>query len=135
MDALNFCKLEIAFKYQTKLFNSFHFKDPLTKGLIFGVVFKFQCSLCNESYYGESIIYLDIRSGEQIGLSPAVCDYLLHYNFLPSFDNFDRLVHKNKKYLLEIKDSLLIMRDKPSLDRSINSALFPCTKNVLLVPI
>ena len=135
MDALNFCKLEIAFKYQTKLFNSFHFKDPLTKGLIFGVVFKFQCSLCNESYYGESIIYLDIRSGEQIGLSPAVCDYLLHYNFLLSFDNFDLLVHKNKKYLLEIKDSLLIMRDKPSLDRSINSALFPCTKNVLLVPI
>ena len=135
MDALNFCKLEIAFKYQTKLFNSFHFKDPLTKGLIFGVVFKFQCSLCNESYYGESIIYLDIRSGEQIALSPAVCDHLLHYNFLLSFDNFDLLVHKNKKYLLEIKDSLLIMRDKPSLDRSINSALFPCTKNVLLVPI
>ena len=135
MDALNFCKLEIAFKYQTKLFNSFHFKDPLTKGLIFGVVFKFQCSLCNESYYGESIIYLDIRSGEQIDLSPAVCDHLLHYNFLLSFDNFDLLVHKNKKYLLEIKDSLLIMRDKPSLDRSINSALFPCTKNVLLVPI
>ena len=135
MDALNFCKLEIAFKYQTKLFNSFHFKDPLTKGLIFGVVFKFQCSLCNESYYGESIIYLDIRSGEQIGLSPAVCDHLLHYNFLLSFDNFDLLVHKSKKYLLEIKDSLLIMRDKPSLDRSINSALFPCTKNVLLVPI
>ena len=147
MDALNFCKLEIAFKYQTKLFNSFHFKDPLTKGLIFGVVFKFQCSLCNESYYGESITHLDIRSGEQIGLSPltgktskpsnnsAVCDHLLHYNFLPSFDNFDLLVHENKKYLLEIKDSLLIMRDKPSLDRSINSALFPCTKNVLLVPI
>ena len=39
-----------------------------------------------------------------------------------SFDNFSVLAHENKKYLLEIKESLLIMRDKPSLNRSINSA-------------
>ena len=32
------------------------------------------------------------------------------------------LAYKSKKYLLEIKESLLIMRDKPSLNRNINSA-------------
>ena len=52
----------------------------------------------------------------------AICDHLLHCNFLPSFDNFSVLAHENKKYLLEIKESLLIMRDKPSLNRNINSA-------------
>ena len=98
-----------------------------------GVVYKFQCGLCNESYYGESIRHLDIRPGEHIGVPPltgkkgkpsnnsAICDHLLHCNFLPSFDNFSVLAHENKKYLLEIKESLLIMRGKPSLNRNINS--------------
>ena len=131
---LNCCKLEIVFKCQTKLSNSFRFKDPIPKDLISGVVYKFQCGLCNESYYGESIRHLDKRSGEHIGVSPltgkkvkpvnnsAVRDHLLHRNYLPSFDNFSILAHENKKFLLEIKESLLIMRDKPSLNRKISSA-------------
>ena len=131
---LNCCKLEIVFKCQTRLSNFFHYKDPLPKDLISGVVYKFQCGLCNESYYGESIRHLDIRSGEDIGVPPltgkkvkppnnsAIWNHLLHCNFLPSFDNFSALAHENKKYLLEIKESLLIMRDKPSLNRYISSA-------------
>ena len=98
------------------------------------MVYKFQCGLCNESYYGESIRHLDIRSGKYTGVSPltrikvkpsnnsAICDDLLHCNFLPSFDNFNVLAHENKKCLLEIKESLLIIREKSSLNRNINSA-------------
>ena len=131
---LNCCKLQIVFKCQARLSNSFRYKDPIPKDLISGVVYKFQCGLCNESYYVESIRHLDIRSGEHIGVSPltgkkvkpsnnsAICDHLLHCNFLPSFDNFSVLAYESKKYLLEIKESLLIMRDKPSLNRYINSA-------------
>ena len=37
---LNWCKLEIVFKCQTKLSNSFRFKDPIPKDLISGVVYK-----------------------------------------------------------------------------------------------
>ena len=85
------------------------------------------------SFYDESIRHLDIRCGEHIGVSfltgkkvkpsknSAICEYLLHCNFIPSFDNFSVLAHENKEYLLEIKESLLIMRDKPSLNRNINS--------------
>ena len=88
------------------------------KYLISGVIYKFQCGLRNESYYGESIRYLDIRSGEHIGVSrftgkkvkpsnnSVIYDHLLHCNFLPSFDNFCVLAHENRKYLLEIKESL-----------------------------
>ena len=76
----------------------------------------------------------DIRSREHIGVLPltgrkvkpsnnsAICDHLLHCNFSPSFDNFSILTHENKKDLLKIKESPLIMRDKPSLNRNINSA-------------
>ena len=51
--------------------------------------------------------------------SNAVGDHLLHCSYLPSFAI---LVHENKKVLLEIKESLLIMRDKPSINRNISSA-------------
>ena len=54
--------------------------------------------------------------------SNAVGDHLLHCSYLPSFANFSILVHENKKVLLEIKESLLIMRDKPSINRNISSA-------------
>ena len=47
---LNCCNLEIAFKCQTKLSNSFRFKDPIHKDLISGVVNKFQCGFYDESY-------------------------------------------------------------------------------------
>ena len=127
-------QLEIVFKCQTRLSNSFRYKDPIPKDLISGVVYKVQCGLYNESYYGESIRHLDIRSGEYIGVSPvtgkkvkpsnnsAIFDHLLHCNFLPSSDNFSVLAHENKKYLFEIKERLLIMREKTSLNRNINSA-------------
>ena len=107
---------------------------PTPKDLISGDVYKFQCGLCNDSYYGDSIRHLDTTSAEHKGVSPltgkkvkpsnksAISDHLLHCNFLPSFDNFSVLPHESKKYLLEIKESLLIMRDKPSLNRNINSA-------------
>ena len=51
----------------------------------------------------------------------AVSDHLLLCNHSPSFKNFSVLTKENKKFLLELKESLLIMRDKPSLNRNIRS--------------
>ena len=53
----------MVFKCQIRLSDSFHYKDPKPEDLISGVVYKFKCGLCNNSYYGESISHLDIRSG------------------------------------------------------------------------
>ena len=52
----------------------------------------------------------------------AACDNLLHCTYLPYFGNSSILAHENKKFLLEIKENLLIMRVKPSLDRNTSSA-------------
>ena len=130
---LNCCKLQIVFKIQNKLAKAFHFKDRIPKELTSGVVYKFQCGLCNESYYGECIRHLNVRIGEHIGISPlakkkvkpkgsAVSNHLLLCNHSPSFENISVITKENKKFLLEFKESLLIMRDEPSLNRNIRSA-------------
>ena len=131
---LNCCKLQIVFKSQNKLAKAFRFKDRIPKELRSGVVYKFQCGLCNESCYGECVIHLNVRIGKHIGISPltrkkvkskgsALNDHLLLCNHSPSFENFSVLTKENKKFLLELKESLLIMRDKSSLNRKIRSAL------------
>ena len=67
---LNCCKLQIVFKNKTKLGNNFHFKDWITENLTVGVVYKFHCGLCNESYYGECVRHLSVRIAKHIGISP-----------------------------------------------------------------
>ena len=130
---LNCCKLQILFKNETRLGNNFHFKDQIPKDLTSGVVYKFQCGLWNESYYDECMRHLNVRTGEHIGISPltkkqvkpqnsSVADHLLLYNYSTSYDEFNTLTRDNKRFLLGLKESLLIMRDKPSLNRNITSA-------------
>ena len=74
------------------------------------------------------------RSGEHIGVSPltgkkskpvnnsAPCDHLIHCNYFPSSANFSILARENKKFLLEVKESPLLMRDTSSLNRKVSSA-------------
>ena len=53
-------KLQVIFKSQNKLCNSFRFKDHVAKISTSGVVYKFQCGLCNGSYYGECVRHLAV---------------------------------------------------------------------------
>ena len=118
---INCCKLQIVFKNKIRLGNNFHFKDQIAKDLISGVVYKFQCRLCNESCYGKCVRQLNVRIGEHISMSPltkkqvkpknsSVADYLLFCNHSASYDEFSTLMRENKKFLLELKESMLIMR-------------------------
>ena len=129
---LNCCKLQVVFKIQKKLAKAFRFKDRIPKELTSVVVYKFPCRLYNEPYYGECIRRLNVKIGEHIGISPltkkkvkpkgsAVSNHLFLCNHSPSFENFSVLIKENKKFLVELKEKLLIMRDKPSLNRNIRS--------------
>ena len=51
----------------------------------------------------------------------SATDYLLFCNRSVSYDDFDILIRKSKKFLLELKETLLIMRDNPSLNMKIAS--------------
>ena len=121
------------FKSQNKLAKAFRLKDRIPKDLTSGVAYKFQCGLCNEFCYGECVRHLNVRIGEHIGISPltrnkvkakgsAVSSRLLLCNHSPSFESFSILTKENKMFLLELKESLLITRDKSSVNRNIRSA-------------
>ena len=99
-----------------------------------GVVYEYTCGKCNSSDYGETEKHFKIRSGEHVGISPlsfkktkppkesSICDHLLQCDNNPSYDEFTILAHGNKKYLLEIKESLLVKPDQSILNKNISSA-------------
>ena len=77
--------------------------------------------------------HLNEKIGEHIGISPltkkkvkpkgcVVSNHLLLCNHSPSFESFSVLTKGNKKFVLGLKKSLLIMRDKHSLNRDIRLA-------------
>ena len=86
------------------------------------MIYKFHCGLCNESYLRECVRHLLAKSREHIGISPltnqrvqprkdsAVDLHFLNCNYSPTFEDFSVLCHE--KYLLELKESFLIMRDR-----------------------
>ena len=112
----------------------FRFKDRLPYDLVSCVVYKFQCGSCNASYYVKTDRHLKVRSGQHIGISPltfkkvkpsaesSICDHLLFCNHNLSFDDFTILAQGANKFLLEIKETLLIKRDKPILNKNLSSA-------------
>ena len=57
---------------KTRLGNKFRFKDQIPKDLTSGVVYKFQCGLCNESYHDECVRHLNVK----------LVNILVHYHFL-----------------------------------------------------
>ena len=77
--------------------------------MISGVIYKFQCGLCNESYYGECIRHLNVRIGEHIGISlltrkqvksknSSVADHLLLCNHSASYDDFSILTRETVSF-------------------------------------
>ena len=113
--------------------NAFHFKDFISKELTSGVVYKFQCGLCNESYHGEYVTHHNVGIGEHIRISSltkkkvkpkdsAVSNHLLLCNHSLSFEIFFVLTKENRQFESELKERLLIMRDKLFLNRNIRTA-------------
>ena len=52
----------------------------------------------------------------------AICDHRLNCNNIPSLDEFTILAYEHHKYILEVKESLLIKHDWPVLNKNITSA-------------
>ena len=98
-----------------------------------GVVHKYTCGRRSSTYYGETERHVKVSSGKHIGISPlifkktkpsresAVRGHLLNCNNILSFEEFTILANENNKFVLEIKERLLIKRDRPILNKNISS--------------
>ena len=98
------------FKAQKKLENAFSYKDCISKELTSVAVYKFQCGLCNKSYYGGYVRNLNVRNQEDMRTSPwtkkkvtlkggAVSELFLLCNHRASFESFSALNKENKKFV------------------------------------
>ena len=91
------------------------------------------CSCCNATYYGQTQRHFFVRASEHLGITPltgkfvntpkksAIFDHMLLDGHKASFDNFSILLKENNAFKLQLKESLLISRDKAILNRNIYS--------------
>ena len=62
--------LRIAYQSKTRLPNLFKFKDSIPKYLRSHLIYKFSCSSCNTTYFGETARHLFVRASEYLGITP-----------------------------------------------------------------
>ena len=130
---LPFFNVKIVFKTSNRLTNYFSFKDFVPKSLCSCQIYNFTCGNCNASYIGKTFRHMKVRVSEHQGvshqtskhlkgtLSTSVRDYMLDCNHVVSWDDFKVLGRESNHWLLEIKESLFIKRDRPSLNENIYS--------------
>ena len=130
---LKFCKLKVIFQSPCKLNSLFRYKDSLQKKIRSDIVYRYMCSNCKVTYYGKTYCHFFTRAAEHMGISnltgkrlkcvkqSAVSDHLLECNCSIDFDHFDILASDANKFRLLIKESLLIKRDQPQLNKTIKS--------------
>ena len=127
---LPFCKVKVIFKSTTCLSTFYRYKDKVPFNLCSNAVYKFWCSRCNVSYYDNKCQHLNIRVGEDSGVSPltgkksnaktttAIKDHMLLCDHVVSLKDFEILASINSEFYHNIKESILIPRDKPELNRN-----------------
>ena len=130
---LPYCKLKVIFKSPSKIVDHFHFKDVIPNKLCSGIVFSFKCNSCNAIYYGKTKRHFYVRAAEHMGIShltnkrlknvkqSAISDHVLTCDCNINFNNFTILSKDSNNINLLIKESLLISRDKPILNKTVKS--------------
>ena len=130
-----YCSLKVVYQSKSRISNLLHFKDVVNTKLSSHIVYKFICSCCNATYYGQTQRHFFVRASEHLGITPltgkfiktpkksANFDHMLLDGHKASFDNFSILLKENNTFRLQLKESLLISRDKPILNRNIYSFL------------
>lgn len=65
-----FCKLKVAFTHKARLGNTFNSKDHNPTNFWSIVIYKFPLWLSHESYYGESMIHLNVTLDDHSSIPP-----------------------------------------------------------------
>ena len=125
------CSLRIAFQSKTGLSSLFKFKESIPKYLRLHLIYKFSSSCCDATYYGETERHLFVQASEYLGIIPltqkrvknskksAIMGHILLEGHNATYDDFSILILENNQFKLHLKESLLIKRDKPELNRNI----------------
>ena len=128
-----YCSLKVVYQSKSRISNLFNFKDVVNIKLSSHIIYKFMYSCCNATYYGQTQRHFFVRASEHLGITlltgkfvktpkkSAIFDHILLDGHKASFDNFSILLKENNAFKLQLKESLLISRDKPIFNRNIHS--------------
>ena len=99
-------------------------KDPIPGGLRSRVVYKFTCAGCNACYVGETFRRFSTRVKEHLASDMASHIFKQlqnseHCRALCSADCF-HVLDNASMFQLQIKEAILIFREKPSLNRQLH---------------
>ena len=137
-----FCSLKVVFRTSRRLSSSFSFKDKFPKSLLSGVIYSYQCPNCKLRYIGCTRRYWETRLQEHCHVSALTGKPLSGLQvFAPmqhvksnccevtkiSREDFSIIGHEKDKYLVQLKESILITTQRPKLNgnaTSVRLALF-----------
>ena len=127
------CNIKVIFQSKNRFSSLFKFRDSIPLYLRSHLIYKFQCSNCNITYYSETERHLKVRAGEHISTSPltgkrvhnnkksSVKDQCLLSGHVCSFDDFIVMNYESHKFRRLIKESLLVTNDKSLSNRQVKS--------------
>ena len=129
-----FCNLKVVFKTGQRLSSFFPFKDRFPKSLMSGVIYQFTCAKCNLSYVGCTKRFWETRLQEHTHVS-GLTGKPLHgmQMFAPmqhvragchvnvERKNFKIVGHEKDRYLLQLKESIIINTTRTQLNGNITS--------------
>ena len=110
---------------KNRLKSKFTFKDKISKEMGSLLCYKFQCSSCNATYYGETKRHFKFRASEHMGVSvrtgksiksiknSAMRDHMLVCNNIVSFEDFSVLAKGANDFRMKMHEILFINRDGP----------------------
>ena len=121
------CKVKIITSASVRLKSLFKFKDMIATYLQSGVVHKFECAICNDTYIGETKRHIKTRYCEHLGFSPLtgkpskptpspVQDHLRSCSNTATPESFTIIGRDSNNWHLNIKESLFIRKDRPTLN-------------------
>ena len=118
---------KVIFRCPRRIMSYFPFKDRLSTLLCSSVVYKFECPDCNARYYEQTSSHLATRCREHLGVNKVgkkikvISEHLDQCGHNASIENFSSLNRTNNNPDLLISKSLLILRDRPSLNNKFSS--------------
>ena len=69
-NTIPYCSLRIVFQSKTRRSSLFRFKDIIPKEISSHLEYKFTCSCCNATYYGESERHFFVGASEHLDMTP-----------------------------------------------------------------
>ena len=132
---LHTCELKVIFTTSYRLGNMFRFKDRLPETLKSKLVYSFKCRSCNASYIGQTSRHHKVRVSEHLGLSPRtgkklqpslinaskIKEHILCNLHEVNDDDFKILSTGGLSHVLEIKESIMLKKFKPTLNDNVTS--------------